>query len=832
MWKRWWLVLFLLLIGSSVAGQVPASLLITEVYYDTPGDDEVEEWLELANVGTAPIELTDYKVGDEETEGQGEGMARFPEGAIIAPGQTIVIAQSATGFSALFGFLPAYELQDSHPDVPNMRGYLLWASGDMGLANGGDELLLLNGENEAADFMNYGDKTTFFTPAVGGVLRGQSIERVPASCDSDSAADWQPQTSPTPGQLIMDGECTQLAAPQNSPEPVSENQPLDPNQRPTGLPAIGEIQGIRDVAEAVNQRPTFMAVVTGIYADRNAAGTTFYTIFVQDPPGWEDGNPQTSDGIAVFMGTRRPSLVLGDLVQITGQVTEFFGFTEVDDGGLEMEVMGHGTPLPEPVWVDPPADNQEAAAYFEPLEAMRVGIAGQAVAVGSTFSGCSFAVVTESAGTARVVRHQLNDPIGQVIPILHTTDVSCEGFPNIIVGDRIAGIIGPLTYNFDIFRIVQQQPAELVVTSDGLPQPPQPPAPAANQIVIASSNVENFFDLLDDTPNEGEVEPSAAEFAIKQQKIIYTIGTTLGCPTILGIIEVEKAALLEEVAKLLTAQCGFTYQVNHRESADLRGIDTAVLTNPTRITVNTVQLHQGCTPVDTGSEDDSINCPAGQHPLFSRPVLEVSVLADGQPLTVLMNHFKSKSGGEQETEPTRLAQADYLNELVNELLAANPNAYLVAMGDFNDYNRSPVILKLTSGDGQLIDMMQQVPENERYSFIFSGASQLIDGMLVSPALAERVAAVTIVHIDADYPDSLELDTSPEGIPFKMADHDIPYMIVQLDESVEVIAPVETVAAPVDSMSGTEIAGIAGGALVAIALAVAAFIAIRRRKSTE
>ncbi|MFZ0546272.1 MAG: hypothetical protein WAM60_12580, partial [Candidatus Promineifilaceae bacterium] len=43
------------------AAQTADSLKITEVYYDTPGSDGEEEWIELANFGSATIDLTQFK---------------------------------------------------------------------------------------------------------------------------------------------------------------------------------------------------------------------------------------------------------------------------------------------------------------------------------------------------------------------------------------------------------------------------------------------------------------------------------------------------------------------------------------------------------------------------------------------------------------------------------------------------------------------------------------------------------------------------------------------------------------------------------------------------
>lgn len=756
--------LILLLIGHqdvarplTIAG---TGLLITEVYYNTPGADEREEWIEIANVGSAALDLTGYKLGDEETAGSREGMVQFPTGARLESGQSIIVAQTTDGFRALFGFNPDYEMRDSDPAVPDMLAYLLWATGEVALANGGDEILLLDGNDNLIDAINYGDNTTYFAPSIIGVLTGQSIERVPADCDTDSSADWLPQPIPTPGEIRFDGDCL---------------FPTDPASDEEFMP-IGQIQGRGSASPHVNQVVTFRGVVTGLYEDRNTSGITYYTLFVQDLPDQEDGDPATSDGIALFLGREQPNYQPGDQVRVTGQVTEFFGFTEIDDNGLVISVEASNVPLPEPIFIDPPADNPAQAAYFEPLEGMRVALDGTAQVVGPTFSGCGFAVVSEASRVSRVRRRSLADPVGQIVPVLHTSDVDCTGFPVVKSGDRITGLVGPLTYHFDQFKLVLQQPSAVVVTSAPLAPPPVAPTVRADQFSLASFNLENYFDALDDTGDAAEPKPATSDIAIKQMKLAYAIGHTLRCPTLIAIQEVEKGELLQALATQLAAPCGFTYQVTHQDSADGRGIDVALLSDPRRVTVTAAALHQSCTPLNTGIRDRTITCPAGEFPLSSRPPFAVSAMVDGRSYTFIVNHFKSKRGGERETAPQRLAQAQHINKLVAELLTADANARIVVVGDFNDYEQAPAMLEMTK-NGDLTNVLLQVPDAERYSFVFAGAAQLIDGILLSPALLPDVAAVTILHLNADYPSEWATDVSPTYLPHRSTDHDLPLLVL-------------------------------------------------------
>jgi hypothetical protein len=209
----------------------------------------------------------------------------------------------------------------------------------------------------------------------------------------------------------------------------------------------------------------------------------------------------------------------------------------------------------------------------------------------------------------------------------------------------------------------------------------------------------------------------------------------------------------------------------------VRGIDVALLTNPERVGVTAVTLQQTCTPINTGISDPNIDCPVGQQPLFSRPPLQVDVTVDGQAYTILVNHFKSKRGGEVESAPRRVAQAEHITNLVAAMQAANAAARLIVLGDFNDYEQSPPLEFLTANG--LTNVLLQVPDGQRYSFNFGGISQLIDGILVTENLADAVADVAIQHTNADFPDSLGQDISPANLAYKTTDHDLPLLVLNL-----------------------------------------------------
>lgn len=733
----------------------PARLLITEFYYNPPGLDEEREWVELANVGGESLSITAYGLGDEEQPGGGEAMLRFPDGSEIGAGEAIVVAQTAAGFRALYGTSPDYEITSTDTAVPDMIAGDPWATGRFALANRGDEIILVDDQNNIIDTLSYGDRTTFFAPSLPEVVSGQSVERMPAHCDTDSAADWRPQMFPNPGQISLDGNC--LSAPEQ-----------DEGSAPQ-LRRIGDIQGSGDSSPLLNQVVTFQGVVTGNMEDQNAAGVLFHTIFVQDAPGLEDGDPATSDAIAVFLGRRPPHYAVGDEIRVTGQVTEYYGLTEIDDRDLSIQLNAASQLLPDAQVIDLPQEPAAASAYLEAHEGMLVRTGGPLPVFGPTHAGCGFAVAA-TAGASRPIRHDAGEKFALPIMVINRSDVDCSALPALGTGDLVAGIAGPLTYHFEQYKVVQQTSDLLDVQRAPPPTPGKSSIASADRFRVATLNLDNYLIPSSDQEALSSERPTGAEIEIKKRKLAHVISRILGCPELLGVQEVESKELLLALAAQTADSCGFTYRVTHRDSADARGIDVALLSDPRRVSVGAAELHQTCSPLATGIIDSGIRCPSAEEPLFSRPPLEVAVQLDGESLILLVNHFKSKRGGEVETAPRRLAQADHVHDLVQDRLANQPQAGIILLGDFNDNNRSPVWQKLQEG-GVLYDATQRAPSQERYSYIFDGVGQLVDGILVSPALVHRIERAEILHINADYPVSLAHDDSPAALPFHASDHD-------------------------------------------------------------
>ena len=178
-------------------------LLLSEFLYDPLGDEPDGEWIEIYNADMVAVKLQDFKLGDEETRGQAESMLRFPAGAVLDPGQAIVVAHHGEAFFEKYGSLPNYEVFNTIWQVPDLSPYSYWGTAALSLQNEGDELLLIDGRDTIIDALSYGSSAFFFDPSLPLSTPGCSLERFPGDQDSNQASDWREQCQPSPGRAAL-----------------------------------------------------------------------------------------------------------------------------------------------------------------------------------------------------------------------------------------------------------------------------------------------------------------------------------------------------------------------------------------------------------------------------------------------------------------------------------------------------------------------------------------------------------------------------------------------------------------------------------------------------
>ena len=252
-------------------------------------------------------------------------------------------------------------------------------------------------------------------------------------------------------------------------------------------------------------------------------------------------------------------------------------------------------------------------------------------------------------------------------------------------------------------------------------------------LLLTFYNVENLFDTINDpATNDDEFTPASEKQWNTQRylekldhlgKVLANVGTNL--PDIIGLCEVENEAVVRDLASTDYLKSK-SYKLVHRDSPDGRGIDVALLYDPEKLEVLTTEYIQSL-------------LPAGDRPQ-TRLVLYATMKSGADTLHCFVNHWPSRSGGQEETEPNRLTVAYNVDKRVDAIRAENPDAQIVLMGDFNDYpnNRSLAEI-MDAGLGEnhaLVNLMWDIHKSGLGTYNYKGSWGCLDQFLVSQSLLD------------------------------------------------------------------------------------------------
>ncbi|HEY42362.1 MAG TPA: hypothetical protein G4O11_00045 [Anaerolineae bacterium] len=505
----------------------------------------------------------------------------------------------------------------------------------------------------------------------------------------------------------------------------------------TSVP-IWAIQGNGSSSPYVLNEVTTTGVVTGVFPALEG-------FFIQSSE--KDDDPATSEGLFILSGEREITASTGDLVEIHGYIREIGQQTQIAVTSPEdVRLLRQGLPLPAFVELDPPLNDLEAQVYYEALEGMLVQVSESATAISPTSRYGEYVVVRSDKGVDRIWQGReagymimVDDGSSEVHYDSSTLDYV------IATGDLVTGLRGPLAYTFGRYKIEPLTSPEVTT----LREPPQSlPLLEADEFSVMTWNVENLFDILVPHPADPPL-PRKADYDLALTKVANTI-LAAGTPTIVALQEVEHLGILEDLAahELISE---FDYIPVLIEGTDSRGIDVGYLVRGDQATLLDVQQH----PAPEGI--------TSRHPLLIRVQVETS---DGSvTLNVINNHFTSMSGGELATEPRRSAQAAWNVSLLEDLLAEDPDTHVLILGDLNSYyDAKPIDILREAG---LRHVFEILGPDERYTYIYQGASQALDHILITQGLMDMLRRVEILHVNADYPPPDPGDASP----LHQSDHD-------------------------------------------------------------
>ncbi|MCG6498528.1 endonuclease/exonuclease/phosphatase family protein [Kitasatospora sp. A2-31] len=354
--------------------------------------------------------------------------------------------------------------------------------------------------------------------------------------------------------------------------------------------------------------------------------------------------------------------------------------------------------------------------------------------------------------------------------------------PTADVGDTLSGAtVGVLDYSFGNFKLLVT--AAPSVASGGI-APETTTAAAAGELATATFNVENL------APSDPQS---------KFDGLAAGIVTNLRSPDLVALEEIQDnsgaaddgtVAADQTLAKLtaaVTAAGGPAYsyrQINPVDDQDGGqpggNIRQVFLFRTDRGLTFTDRPGAGSTTadsvVDNGGTPALAYSPGRIAPTdsafnASRKPLAGEFRWNGRPLFVIANHFNSKGGDQplfgryqqpaHPSETQRHAQAAVVKGFTDQILAVDPNASVIVLGDLNDFEFSRTADLLTAG-GSLVDLPRTLPLAERYTYVYEGNSQVLDHILISPALAARPYGYDIVHLNSEFATQLS-DHDPQVV---------------------------------------------------------------------
>lgn len=570
---------------------------------------------------------------------------------------------------------------------------------------------------------------------------------------------------------------------------VTQLQTLQPTIEEVVTPALTDVVDIHDIQGAGHVSPMAGQTVTNVTGVVTALRADGFYMQGLNP----DDDLATSEGIFVF--TRfPPTTKVGDWVSVDGMVDEFYpggvetgylSVTELKDA--QVSVLESGQALPEPVVLGkggrmPPVAildddgktsfdvEQDGLDFYESMESMLVQV-NEARVVGASSAYKEIAVVADGGEQASVLsaRGALVVREGDFNPERILLDDSLRSLPVATVGDRFEQpIVGILDYSFGNYKI--QPIVRVLVKKGGLMAERVKPS-RDDVLTFASYNLENL-DAKDD--------------AKRFEMLAEHITSNLGGPDILVLVEVQDgdgtldsglvdaSATYQRIVDAVQKAGGPVYAFreiapeNNCDGGEVGGnIRVGFLFRPDRVQFVDRPGGDAITPVTVLKSEDGVTLslspgrvsPQDEAFVDSRKPLAGEFLWGQQRLFVIANHFNSKSGDTPlygEVQPPLLSsavqrtkQALMVKDFVQQIVTLDPQAWVVVAGDLNDFQFSAP-LRALKGD-VLSDLVETLPVEEQYTFLFEGNAQVLDHVLVSPAMRAYVSEVDVVHINAEFP---------------------------------------------------------------------------------
>ena len=259
---------------------------------------------------------------------------------------------------------------------------------------------------------------------------------------------------------------------------------------------------------------------------------------------------------------------------------------------------------------------------------------------------------------------------------------------------------------------------------------------------IGFYNQENLFDTCHDEGKndydflpDGSYQWNGTKYTHKLRNMARTLSDMatdelpgVGC-ALIGLSEVENARVLDALTRQ-PELAERNYRYIHIEGPDKRGIDCAVLYNPTLFSVRDVKL----LPYVQDLEPDTA--------FQTRGFLTVSGTLADEPLTIIVCHWPSRF------KPSiyREIAGQQVRAIKDSILRETPQCKVLVMGDMNDDPTDKSIIECLSAKGQPGEVHETDMYNPWYNILtqeqtgtlmYRGAWNLFDQIILSPNLLKK-----------------------------------------------------------------------------------------------
>lgn len=602
--------------------------------------------------------------------------------------------------------------------------------------------------------------------------------------------------------------------------------------------AIADVQGTGTASPlAAGTVVTVRGVVTA-----DLRGTAAYRglyIQTQGSGGATDATPGASDGLFVFLNAANPAVAIGDLIEVTGPVSEFNGLTQVTGsaaGAVTLLDDAAGLPAVTPLLTS------AVGAQREALEGMLVAPTGdylvssthqlgnfgtlwlspQQLAIKSTEQIGAGAEASAIAAANRAARLLLDDGYNaQISNAAHIGEQPYFTAADVVrIGDAVefpaSGLV--LSFGFDDWRLQPQVPitsngpAEQIASFDARGERPASPPAVGGDVRVAAYNVFNYFTTLTSANPEARGADTAEEFATQQAKIVAAINGLDA--DVVALQEIENSVKLGEPADealtalvaALNAEAGagtWSFVPTPAALGDAAIVDfisNAIIYR----TAAVGPIGESATQIDETVWD------------IAREPIAQTFDADGFVFTVIANHFKSKSGtgaepadGQGRFNAERVEQAQALKVFAEDL-ADDPERSdaVLLLGDFNAYSEEDPIEVFT--DAGWSDLVADRTDGQ-YTYTFDGELGSLDHAIASPGIIEQVTGAGVWAINsAEWSERGYFGSAADtSSPYRSSDHDP--VVVGLSTTP---APVEIDVVTINDFHGRlEASGASAGAAV-------------------